>query len=51
MKERIWFIVNPISGGRKKASLPALIVAHLDHNRFDYEIIETEFKGHAITWS
>ena len=30
MKERIWFIVNPISGGRKKASLPALIVAHLD---------------------
>jgi diacylglycerol kinase family enzyme len=21
----------------------------LDHNRFDYEIIETEFKGHAIT--
>ncbi len=49
MKERIWFIVNPISGGRKKASLPALIVAHLDHNRFDYEIIETEFKGHAIT--
>jgi YegS/Rv2252/BmrU family lipid kinase len=49
MKERIWFIVNPISGGRKKASLPALIDAHLDHNRFDYEIIETEFKGHAIT--
>jgi YegS/Rv2252/BmrU family lipid kinase len=49
MKERIWFIVNPISGGRKKASLPALIAAHLDHNRFDYEIIETEFKGHAIT--
>jgi YegS/Rv2252/BmrU family lipid kinase len=49
MKERIWFIVNPISGGRKKASLPSLIAAHLDHNRFDYEIIETEFKGHAIT--
>jgi YegS/Rv2252/BmrU family lipid kinase len=49
MKERIWFIVNPISGGRKKASLPALIAAHLDHNRFDYEIIETEFKGHAVT--
>ncbi|MEY3048790.1 MAG: hypothetical protein RL365_828 [Bacteroidota bacterium] len=49
MKERIWFIVNPISGGRKKASLPALIAAHLDHNRFDYEIIETEFKGHAIS--
>ncbi len=48
MKERIWFIVNPISGGRKKAELPSLIAAHLDHNRFDFEIIQTEFKGHAI---
>lgn len=48
MKERIWFIVNPISGGRKKAELPSLIAAHLDHDRFDFEIIQTEYKGHAI---
>ena len=38
MKERIWFIVNPISGGRKKAELPQLIAAHLNHDKFSYEI-------------
>ena len=48
MKERIWFIVNPISGGRKKAELPSLIAAHLDHEKFAYEIIHTKHKGHAI---
>ena len=48
MKERIWFIVNPISGGRKKAELPELIAAHLNHDKFAYEIIHTEHKGHAI---
>ncbi|MFM7594962.1 MAG: diacylglycerol/lipid kinase family protein [Flavobacteriales bacterium] len=48
MKERIWFIVNPISGGRKKAELPELIAAHLNHNKFTYEIIYTEHKGHAV---
>lgn len=48
MKERIWFIVNPISGGRKKAELPELIAAHLNQDKFTYEIIYTEYKGHAI---
>ncbi len=48
MKERIWFIVNPISGGRKKAELPELIAAHLNHDKFTYEIIYTEHKGHAV---
>lgn len=48
MKKHIWFIVNPISGGRKKAELPELIASHLDHKKFDYNIIQTEYKGHAI---
>ncbi len=48
MKERIWFIVNPISGGRKKAELPQLIAAHLNHDKFSYEIKHSEHKGHAI---
>ncbi len=48
MKKHIWFIVNPISGGRKKAELPELIASHLDHEKFDYNIIQTEYKGHAI---
>jgi len=48
MKERIWFIINPISGGRNKADLPDLLAAHLNHDRFDFELIYTEYKGHAV---
>lgn len=48
MKERIWFIVNPISGGRSKSELPELLAAHLNHERFDFELIYTEYKGHAV---
>lgn len=48
MKKRIWFIINPISGGRKKADLPAMVEQYLDHQIFDYTLKYTEFKGHAI---
>jgi len=49
MKERIWFIINPISGGRKKSELPDSIELYLDHNRFEYELHYTEYKGHAVS--
>ena len=48
MKKKIWFIINPISGVRRKDDLPALIASNLDLDKFDYEIQYTEFKGHAI---
>ncbi|MDP4637768.1 MAG: hypothetical protein NWR96_04540 [Crocinitomicaceae bacterium] len=48
MKKTIWFIVNPISGVRRKDDIPGLIHAHLDHAVFDYEIRYTAHKGHAI---
>jgi YegS/Rv2252/BmrU family lipid kinase len=48
MKKTIWFIVNPISGVRRKDDIPGLIHAHLDHAVFDYEIRYTTHKGHAI---
>ena len=38
MKKTIWFIVNPISGVRRKDDIPGLIHAHLNHLLFDYEI-------------
>ncbi|MFT4523560.1 MAG: diacylglycerol kinase (ATP) [Bacteroidia bacterium] len=36
--KRILFIINPISGGKKKDHLPHLIEKHLDHSRFHSEI-------------
>lgn len=48
MKKRIRFIINPISGVGKKNILPRLIETHLDHTVFTYEIVYTEYRGHAI---
>ncbi|HLV42455.1 MAG TPA: diacylglycerol kinase family protein [Brumimicrobium sp.] len=47
MKKRIRFIINPISGVGKKNILPALIETHLDHSVFTYDIVFTEYRGHA----
>jgi diacylglycerol kinase (ATP) len=38
MKHKIQFIVNPISGGKKKEYIPQLIEAHIDGDRFDYDV-------------
>lgn len=45
--KKILFIINPISGGKPKIKLPALIVAHLDSTRFDPSFRFTENVGHA----
>lgn len=47
MKKKIRFIINPISGGVKKAKVPQMIEAHLDHSLFDYDIAITQYKRHA----
>lgn len=47
MKKKILFIINPISGGLNKASIPSLIDKYLNHETFDAEIIYSEFIGHA----
>lgn len=47
MKQKIRFIINPISGVAKKGDLPQLIEANLDHSKFDYDIAITEYKKHA----
>jgi diacylglycerol kinase (ATP) len=39
LKKKALFIINPISGGKKKDEVPALIKKHLDSSIFDYEII------------
>lgn len=47
MKKRIRFIINPISGGVKKAKVPQMIEKYLDHEQFDYDIAITQYKKHA----
>ncbi len=47
LKQRILFIVNPISGGLNKISIPTLIDENLDLDKFDAEIIYTDFPHHA----
>ncbi len=47
MKERIRFIINPISGVGRKNTIPPMIESHLDKERFDYDIMYTEYKQHA----
>ena len=46
-KQKITFIVNPISGTGSKEHIPELIDEMLDHERFDYEVRLTEYRGHA----
>lgn len=46
-KKKIVFILNPISGTRKKALVPGLLKQLLDHERYSYEIAETERAFHA----
>lgn len=45
--QRILFIVNPISGHRKKENFPDLVRKVLDKSLFEYEVVFTERGGHA----
>lgn len=47
MKKRIRFIINPISGVGRKDQLPKLIEKHIDHKKFYYEIVYTQYRKHA----
>ena len=46
-KERICFIVNPVSGVGKKGYLKTYIDRYLDHRRFEYVIRHTKAPRHA----
>ncbi len=50
-KEKIRFIINPISGGRKKTGLEALIYREFNASEYEVDIKYTEKKGHAISIS
>jgi diacylglycerol kinase (ATP) len=46
-KKNIVFILNPISGTRKKKLVPDLLRKHLNHAKYAYEIAETARPLHA----
>ncbi|MEQ9443212.1 MAG: diacylglycerol kinase family lipid kinase [Cyclobacteriaceae bacterium] len=46
-KKKCVFVVNPISGLGKQKDLPDLIKHHLDTRLYEYEIVVTEYPGHA----
>ncbi|MGZ3754257.1 MAG: diacylglycerol/lipid kinase family protein [Mucilaginibacter sp.] len=47
MKNKALFIINPISGGKKKDGIPQLIREYLDANLFDASIVFTDGADHA----
>ncbi len=51
MRQKILFIINPISGGKDKKKIPALIDTYLDKTKFDYRISFTERVEHAYMLS
>lgn len=46
-KSNILFIINPISGGKDKLKIPAIIDANLDRTKFNPNYSFTEYVGHA----
>lgn len=47
MKKKILFIINPKSGTGRYRKVPDKVKVYLDSDRFDYEICETRYAGHA----
>ncbi len=46
-KKRIVFIVNPISGTSSKKGFDKIVEKAIDSDRFDWQIVRTEYAGHA----
>jgi diacylglycerol kinase (ATP) len=47
LKSKVLFIINPISGGKKKDDVPALIEKHLDTTLFEPTIVVTNRAFHG----
>ena len=46
-KKKIIFIVNPVSGTSGKNFVLKLVEDYLDKSQYDYEVMKTEYGGHA----
>ena len=46
-KKKLLFIINPFAGYRSKDRMPKLIKEIISKDKFDYDIEETQYAGHA----
>lgn len=46
-KKKAVFVINLNSGTSSKAAIPGLIESTIDKEKFDYEIVVTQYAGHA----
>ena len=47
-KVKVLFIINPVSGTRRKNDIASKIYEHINKERFDIKLIFTEYAGHAF---
>lgn len=47
-KKRIVFVVNPISGTQGKKAILKWIDERIDRTVFDYDVVKTQYAGHAV---
>jgi diacylglycerol kinase (ATP) len=47
LKSKVLFIINPVSGGKKKDAVPALIHQHLDACKYEHAVVYTTGVKHA----
>ena len=47
-KKKIVFIINPVSGTQSKEQILAWVNERLDQERYDKEVVYTEYAGHAV---
>ncbi|MBQ7824495.1 MAG: acylglycerol kinase family protein, partial [Bacteroidaceae bacterium] len=50
-KKKILAIINPISGTRTKYNIPKILQQEIDSDKFELEIVYTEYAGHATILS
>jgi YegS/Rv2252/BmrU family lipid kinase len=49
LKSKVLFIINPVSGGKKKDEVPGLIHQHLDRTKYEHAIAYSTGVKHART--
>lgn len=47
MRKKIWFIINPVSGGYSKKIVAAMINEFFGESKYDLRICETAYAGHG----
>lgn len=48
MKKKVTFIINPISGGKKKTGVPTMIQRIIDHDKYKVQIHFTKSAAHNL---